>query len=614
MGEGTTATVGESLARGSRRTGGRPSPKSPNQASASPRSWWRASASVATAFVLALPLFGLAETISTPTAAAAPDDSCVAANSVLPATKSAREATAAKAAAQWFPADQVAMATAVAGAESSWNPTAVNKAARGNYGLWQINSVHDKLLDARNWRTPADNAWMAYQVWDAADGDKGNGRGSWKPWSVYNSGSYKAYLRDSAPVSDQASVCVEAPAGSEIRVSTWNVLLSNSKKGIAGGIQELTSTSDVFGLQEMGSSADRATALRAATAGGFTMTTDRTAVPIFYRTDKYTAIDQGRQRAFAAGQKVERRGGKGTEKTKDKWVTWVQLQDNVTQETFYVLNTHLLVGAYNKGVNGKNKKRIALYKQQLNTVTALTEQFQSSGSSVYVTCDCNVNYDADADPVAAMGDSGLIANWRDLDGSPTLGKKQRLDYVWSNRTPSSQDIGEKSGSDHAMVTVTYPPSTGPSGTMTPVNGSTKQEICSMRTVTDPTSSRTFLVPIPTGQAGKVLNRALDQVGDTWEFGGDGPSAWDCSGLTAGAWAAADVALPHQSEAQQQSVKNVPLADAQPGDIFWREGYTAIYLGMVGDEHLVVGARASEGGVVIHVVDTHDIKAVLHPSK
>ena len=58
----------------------------------------------------------------------------------------------------------------------------------------------------------------------------------------------------------------------------------------------------------------------------------------------------------------------------------------------------------------------------------------------------------------------------------------------------------------------------------------------------------------------------------------------------------------------------PLADAQPGDIFWREGYTAIYLGTVGKEHLVVGARASEGGVVIHVVDSHDIKAVLHPSK
>ena len=496
MGEGTTATVGESMTRGPRRAGGRPSP----------RSWWRAAASATTAFALSLPLFGLAATITSPPAFAAPDGPCVAVNSVLPATKSAREATAAKAAAQWFPADQVAMATAVAGAESSWNPTAVNKAARGNYGLWQINSVHDKLLDAKNWRNPVDNAWMAYQVWDAADGTKGNGRGSWKPWSVYNAGSYKSYLRESGPVTDQASVCVEAPAGAEIRVSTWNVLLSNSKKGIAGGIRDLTSTSDVFGLQEMGSSADRATAARTATAEGFTMTTDRTAVPIFYRTDKYTVIEQGRQRAFSAGQKVERRGGKGTEKTKDKWVNWVQLQDNATQETFYVVNTHLLVGAYNKGVNGKNKKRIALYKQQLNTVTALTDQFQSSGSSVYVTCDCNVNYDADADPVAAMGDSGLIANWRDLDGSPTLGKKQRLDYVWSNRTPSGQTIGEKSGSDHSSVTVTYPPSTGPSGTMTPVNGSTRQEIYSMRTVTDPTSSRTFLVPIPTGPAGKVLER------------------------------------------------------------------------------------------------------------
>jgi cell wall-associated NlpC family hydrolase len=604
MGEGTTATVGGLVTRGPRSAGQRP------------RSllgtWGRGAASAATAFVLALPLFGLAETISTPAAVAAPDDSCVAVNSALPATKSVREATAAKAAAQWFPADQVAMATAVAGAESSWNPTAVNKAARGNYGLWQINSVHDSLLDAKSWRDPVANAWMAFQVWDAADGTKGNGRGSWKPWSVFNSGSYKSYLRDSAPVSDQAAVCVEAPAGSEIRVATWNVLLSNSKGRIADGVRELTTSSDVFGLQEMGSSSDRATAARA--AEGFTMTTDRTAVPIFYRTDKYTAIEQGRERAFAAGHRVERRGGKGTEKTSGKWVTWVQLQDNATQETFYVVNSHLLVGAYNKGVNGKNKKRTALYNQQLATMTALADRFQATGSSVYLTCDCNVNYDADADPVATMSDHGLIANWRDLDGSPTLGKKQRLDYVWSNRTPTGQTVGEKFGSDHAPLTVTYPPSTGPTGTMTPVNGSARQEIYSMRTVTDPTSSRTFLVPIPTGTAGKVLERALDQVGDQWEFGGDGPTAWDCSGLTAGAWEAADVSLPHQSEAQQQSLKNVPLADARPGDIFWREGYTAIYLGTVGGEHLVVGARASEGAVVIHMVDSHDIKAVLHPTK
>ena len=51
------------------------------------------------------------------------------------ASGGSREAVARQAAAEWFPADQVAIATAIAGAESSWNPTAVNKAAGGNYGL-----------------------------------------------------------------------------------------------------------------------------------------------------------------------------------------------------------------------------------------------------------------------------------------------------------------------------------------------------------------------------------------------------------------------------------------------------------------------------------------------
>ena len=35
----------------------------------------------------------------------------------------------------------------------------------------------------------------------------------------------------------------------------------------------------------------------------------------------------------------------------------------------------------------------------------------------------------------------------------------------------------------------------------------------MRTVSDPNSGQAYVVPIPTGKVGKVLNRALDQVGD-----------------------------------------------------------------------------------------------------
>lgn len=600
MGEGTTSTVGDGprLERAPFRT-----------------RWVKASTSVVSAFALALPLAGLAQTVNPVTATAAPNDGPCVASSSLPATKSDREATAAKAAAKYFPQDQIAMATAVAGAESTWNPTAVNKKAGGNYGLWQINSVHDKLLDARDWSDPTDNAWMAYQVWDAADGNKGNSKGSWKPWSVYNSGSYKAYLRSGSAASDDsaATACVEAPSSAPVSIATWNVLNSNSKGRITDGVQALASRADVFGLQEMGSSSDRATANRAAAGAGFTMSTDRTAVPLFYRADKYTLVEQGKVRAFPGGETVERRRGKGTERTTGKSITWLHLRDNSTQETFYVVNTHLLVGAYNRGVKG-NEKRKALYKQQLNALTNLVDSFQSDQSAVYVTGDFNVNYDTDAVPIVHMADHGLTPNWQYLEGGATIGKKTRIDYVWSNRAPAEQTIGEKFGSDHSSVVVTFPPSTGVSGTMTPVNGSTKQEIYSIRTISDPASGQAYLVPIPTGSVGSVLNKALDQVGDQWEFGADGPAAWDCSGLTAAAWKEAGVTLPHQSEAQQRSVKNVKLADAQPGDIFWREGYTAIYLGTVGDQLLTVGSAKSKGSVTIQTMSTDEISAVLRPSK
>ena len=62
------------------------------------------------------------------------------------------------------------------------------------------------------------------------------------------------------------------------------------------------------------------------------------------------------------------------------------------------------------------------------------------------------------------------------------------------------------------------------------------------------------------------------------------------------------------------MKNVALADAQPGDIFWREGYMAIYLGMVGEERLMVGPGQVQGSVTIHDGREPHIKAVLRPSK
>ena len=53
------------------------------------------------------------------------------------------------------------------------------------------------------------------------------------------------------------------------------------------------------------------------------------------------------------------------------------------------------------------------------------------------------------------------------------------------------------------------------------------------------------------------------------WGAAGPSSWDCSGLTMGAWAAAGVYLPHYSVAQYYATTPVSYSDLQPGDlIFW----------------------------------------------
>jgi len=134
----------------------------------------------------------------------------------------------------------------------------------------------------------------------------------------------------------------------------------------------------------------------------------------------------------------------------------------------------------------------------------------------------------------------------------------------------------------------------------------------VRPVTDPRSGRMFLVPIPAGKAGKVINKALDQVGDQWKFGAHGPDAWDCSGLTSRAYKAAGITIPAQSDAQRRTSPKVALAKTDPGDIFWRKGYVAIYLGTLDGQRIVVGSLKASGAVVIHTADQSDIKSVLRP--
>ena len=79
----------------------------------------------------------------------------------------------------------------------------------------------------------------------------------------------------------------------------------------------------------------------------------------------------------------------------------------------------------------------------------------------------------------------------------------------------------------------------------------------------------------------ALRFALSQVGKPYVYGGAGPDAYDCSGLTQSAWRAAGVSIPRTTWQQAAFGSHVPLSAIQPGDlvVFYSDAsHVGIYSG------------------------------------
>ncbi len=79
----------------------------------------------------------------------------------------------------------------------------------------------------------------------------------------------------------------------------------------------------------------------------------------------------------------------------------------------------------------------------------------------------------------------------------------------------------------------------------------------------------------------ALAWARKQLGKPYRFGATGPNAFDCSGLTLGAWKAAGVSINRTSEAQIRNGRAVSRDELQPGDlVFFYKGisHVALYVG------------------------------------
>ncbi|WP_372593191.1 C40 family peptidase [Actinotalea sp.] len=138
-------------------------------------------------------------------------------------------------------------------------------------------------------------------------------------------------------------------------------------------------------------------------------------------------------------------------------------------------------------------------------------------------------------------------------------------------TSSPAPTPTSSASPSATPTPSSSPSPSPSATPTPTAtpSATPTPTATTAPVADAYGLGTGTQRGSAAQGQAAVNWAVAQVGKPYLWGGTGPDAFDCSGLTSQAWLAAGVGISRTSRDQYRSVLKVSYSSMRAGDlIFW----------------------------------------------
>ncbi|MPY63802.1 C40 family peptidase [Streptomyces spongiae] len=116
---------------------------------------------------------------------------------------------------------------------------------------------------------------------------------------------------------------------------------------------------------------------------------------------------------------------------------------------------------------------------------------------------------------------------------------------------------------------------------------------------------------PTEEGARALEYAVEQIGKPYQWGAEGPKAYDCSGLTSQAWAHAGVPIPRTSQEQWAKLERVPMERLRPGDLvvyFPEATHVALYLG----NGLVVQAPRPGTRVKVSPIAANPILGAVRP--
>ena len=81
----------------------------------------------------------------------------------------------------------------------------------------------------------------------------------------------------------------------------------------------------------------------------------------------------------------------------------------------------------------------------------------------------------------------------------------------------------------------------------------------------------------TGEA--IVEAARSKLGCAYVYGAEGPDTFDCSGLTQWCYNQVGISIPRNTEQQKNGAKKVvQISEARVGDILYKDGHVAIYIG------------------------------------
>ncbi|MER6121600.1 NlpC/P60 family protein [Streptomyces sp. NPDC001795] len=116
---------------------------------------------------------------------------------------------------------------------------------------------------------------------------------------------------------------------------------------------------------------------------------------------------------------------------------------------------------------------------------------------------------------------------------------------------------------------------------------------------------------PTAEGDMAVRYAVEQIGKPYEWGAQGPRAYDCSGLTSQAWGHAGRTIPRTSQEQWAELPHVRLRDLRPGDlvVYYPEAtHVALYLG----DGMVVQAPRTGDRVRVSPIAANPILGAVRP--